>query len=885
MPTIRKLVAILSSDVHGYSRLMGDDERATFEAVVALRTLMKGEIERHAGRVVDATGDALLAEFASAVEAVRCACAIQRRLAARNDPLPEARRMRLRIGVNLGDVLESEGALYGDGVNIAARVQTTAEPGGVCISAAVHQQVLGKLTLCYEPVAEQHYKNIAHAVAAYRVRDPAAEPPSVPSLAVEGAQVAAAAPSGTQLPRALSSFIGRAADLASIARLLERHRLVTLVGPGGIGKTRLALQSATLAAALFPDGVRLVELAALAEARLVAQAVATALDIKAAAGMPVTQALLAGLKDRRLLLVLDNCEHLLQACADLARLLLEASPGLVVLASSREALRVSGEVSYPVPALALPEPALALADAALPACEAMQLFAERAVAAQPAFELDAANWPAVAGICRQLDGIPLAIELAASRVRSLSVDHIAAHLNDRFRLLTRGDRSALPRQQTLRALIDWSHDLLEVSERLLLRRLSVFAGGFTLEAAEAVTSGEGLEVDVVAEVLSRLVERSMVESRLGGGRYRLLQTVRQYALDRLAETSEGAAVRNRHLDCMLELAETARVRLSGADQAEWLALLDLETENFLSAHAWCDHAPNGAQAGLRLMFALKLYLFNRGLLAPLRHGVQHALARRGADLRDIHRCRALQTAGQAAFMTGRFAEAQTHLEEALAIAQELGDAGRAASVLQTLGMTCVAQDDRPAAHRYLQQALALAQERGDKREHAAALNALAQLHRIEGTLDTAQPLYEQALNLTRELGDHENTAVALLNLALLAIGHHAASPAADLAREALGIAEAIGSQLTGANVLAVAAGIATLRADWARAAWFRGAAESQMKRMGLHLDPADHALLEPLALRCRQALSSESFAASHASGCAADYTDAIAATRAWLVNR
>ena len=873
----RKLAAILSSDVFGYSRLMGEDEQATYEAVVGLRALMRRQVERHAGRVVDATGDALLAEFASAVEAVRCACEIQRELARVNADRPEPRRMRVRIGINLGDVLESDGALYGDGVNIAARVQTAGEPGGVCISGAVHEQVLDKLPLRFDAVAESSFKNIARPIAAYHVRaagiaelPPAALPVRRPS---------------SNLPRQLSSFVGRAADIVAVHTLLGAGRLVSLVGPGGIGKTRLALQVASRVSSQIADEVWLVELAALSDPRLVPQAVASTLGIKAEAGRPVIEALLAALRGRRILMLLDNCEHLAQACAELTRQLLQAVPGLRVLATSREPLRVAGEASHPVAVLATPDAQQTgmAADAIEP--EAVQLFVERAVAAQPGFRLTPQNWPAVAAICRRLDGIALAIELAAARVRSMSVAQIAARLSDRFHLLTRGDRTALPRQQTLRALIDWSYDLLAEPERMLFRRLSVFAGGWTLEAAEAVGAAGDADIADVPDLLGRLVEKSMVEVDLTSGRYRLLQSVRQYALDRLEESGQADAVRDRHLAWMLELAETARPHLTGPDQATRMEQLDAEGDNFLAAHAWCNQSADGAQSGLRLMFALKLYLFNRGLLAPLRRGVLDALARPGAQVRDIHRCRALQAAGQVEFMTGHYDSAKIRLEEALGIADELGDAGRAASVLQTLGMTCVAQGDRPAAHRFLRQALDLAQGRGDKREHAAALNALAQLQRIEGTLDAAQPLYEQALALTRELGDHESTAVALLNLALVAIGRGVSVTAIGLLLEALDIAEAIGSQLAGANMLAITAGVAATREDWADAAWFHAAATAQMRLTGQRPDPADDALLAPLAARTREAMNEPTFETSASSGAAATYDQSLGAARAWLVSR
>ncbi len=881
MQASRKLAAIFSSDVFGYSRLMSDDEQATLDAIVETRQVVAAHVAQHAGRVVDASGDAVLAEFPSAIEAVRCACEIQRELALRNAPRAEHRRMHLRIGLNLGDVIERDGALYGDGVNIAARVQTAGEPGGVCISGSIREQVEGKLPLRFEAVGERHFKNIDRAISAFHVRE-SADNGGAPRAGSNASNATAPTRPRSNLPQPLSSFVGRASDIAAVRQMLARQRLVTLLGPGGIGKTRLSLQVAADVVSDFPDGVWLVELAALADTRLVKQAVATVLGVKEEAGRPLIEALLRALVDKRLLLILDNCEHLLQGCAELAQQLLQASVGVKVLASSREPLHVGGEASYLVPALATPNSQQALAFDGVGDFEAVQLFVERAVAAQPAFELSPQNSLAVVGICRRLDGIPLAIELAAARVRALSVENIAARLSDRFHLLTRGDRNALPRQQTLRAMIDWSHDLLSEPERVLYRRLSVFAGGWTLEAAEAVGAGDPSEARDVPDLLSRLVERSMVEAEVGGRRYRLLQSVRQHAAERLDDAGEGDTVRERHLAFFLSLAEAASAQLSGPEQAQWLERLDPEQENFLTAHRWCDRSVQGAEAGLRLMFALKLYLFNRGFLAPLHWGTRDALARPGAQARTIVRCRALHTAGQVGCLMGRFDEAHAQLEDALGIAHELGDTGRAASVLQTLGMTCVGEGDRVAARRYLEQALALAQQRGDQRELAAALNALAQLHRFEGTLDAAEPLYELGLTLARQIGDREITAVALLNLAMVAIGRSEPARASNMLLEALDIAELIGSRPAGGNALAVTSGLAAMRENWTQAAWFFGAAQTQMHHTGIRLDAADEAFLAPWLAQAREAFPPADFANAESSARRLSYEQAIASARSWL---
>jgi len=408
----------------------------------------------------------------------------------------------------------------------------------------------------------------------------------------------------------------------------------------------------------YPDGAWFVELAPLSDERHVAQAAALVLDVTEEAGKPVIDALAKSVRDKRLLLVLDNCEHLLRACADLAKRLLQAGPHIRILASSREPLHVAGEMVYQVPAMATPQ--------------AIRLFVDRARAANSAFEVAPESAARVVEICNRLDGIPLAIELAAARVRALSVEKIAERLDDRFRLLTGGDQTALPRQQTLRASMDWSYELLSAPERILLCRLGVFAGGWTLEAAESVAGdGEVGQAGTVLELLTGLVEKSLVAPDFGGERYRLLETVRQYALEQLAQSGEADTIRGRHLAYYIDFASKARPELVGPEQVRWLERLDVERENLLSAHAWCAHAAEGQELGLRLVAMLKQYWQRRGLLG-LAYGVMlEALAR--APARSRPRCRTLFDAGQVGYFLGLYGEARAHLEESIAIGRELAE--------------------------------------------------------------------------------------------------------------------------------------------------------------------------------------------------------------------
>jgi len=627
-----------------------------------------------------------------------------------------------------------------------------------------------------------------------------------------------------------------------------------------------------------------VELAPLADPRLVPQAVANALGVKEGrgeSGPDVLESLATHVRDRRLLLVLDNCEHLLEACAHLAKALLEASPGLHILATSREALRVGGESVYPLSPLAVAELGPGARAEAVAANEAAMLFVDRASLAQPGFRLTDANAAAVAGICRQLDGIPLAIELAAARARALPVEAIADRVGQRLPLGP-GDPTMHARQRTVRALIDWSHDLLAEEERVALRRLAVFAGGWTVEAAEAVVAGDPVDEPAVLDLLVSLVEKSLVVPERDSGRFRLLDTVRHYALERLESSGESAAVRSRHLAWFLRLAEAASAELVGPAQAAWLARLDPERGNFLAAHAWCELAEGGAEAGLRLVRALRRYAVNRGM-PGLAHGmVLEALARPGAQARTLARCRALFDAGQLDSWMGRYAAARGFLAESLAIARELGDAAREEAALQALGLVLLGLGDLQAAGTHFEEALGRARALGNRRELAAALIALAQLRRLEGRPDAAAALYGEAAAIARELGDRETIAIALLNLAMVAIDRAEPERSRESIAEAIAIASETGSKPVAQGALDACAGLAAARGQWERAARFCGMARALLDLTGLHRDPADEAFLAPRAAAARQALGDAAFDEAQAAGRALGPGEALAEARAWI---
>jgi non-specific serine/threonine protein kinase len=497
------------------------------------------------------------------------------------------------------------------------------------------------------------------------------------------------------LPVQLTSFIGREQELAEVQELLASTRLLTLTGTGGVGKTRLALQVAAAQIDRYPQGVWMVGLAPLADPSLVPGAVLAALDVPEQPGRLPLATLLDALRTRQLLLVLDNCEHLLDACAGLTEALLRACPGLRILATSREPLGLAGETRYRVPSLAVPGPDQAASPTAVARCVAVRLFVERARAVQPAFALSAA---AVAEVCARLDGIPLALELAAARLGGLGLAELAARLDRQFQLLTGGSRTALPRQQTLRATVAWSYDLLTSQEQALFARLSVFAGGWSLEGAEAVGAGGTIAAEEVLDLLVRLVDKSLVlaeETADGSTRYRLLETLRQYGQERLA-AGETAQVRHRHAAYYLALAERADRRFTGPDQLRWLDRIEREHDNLRAALSWClggdehrgrDEAAALGETGLRLAGALYWFWFFRDHHREALVWLERALAQ-GSVAPAAVRAKALFGAATFASSHHDFARSAGYLSESIVLSRAAGDTRQLVLALSVLGGVC-----------------------------------------------------------------------------------------------------------------------------------------------------------------------------------------------------
>ena len=723
------------------------------------------------------------------------------------------------------------------------------------------------------------------------------------------------------LPMQLTSFIGRELELEEVNRLLSSTRLLTLTGVGGTGKTRLALHLAAdmIAMERFANGVWLVEFAPLADSTLVTQTIASTLGIREQPGRTILDALTDYVRAKSILLIFDNCEHLIQTCAQLADTLLRAAPRLKILATSREALGITGETVYRVPSLPLPVSQRLHTLDALAQNECVHLFIDRAMATQPFFRLKEKNASAVVDICRRLDGIPLAIELAAARTKVLPPEEIATRLDDRFRLLTGGSRTALERHQTLFALIEWSHNLLPEPERILLRRLSVFSGGWTFEAAEVVCAA-GLDEDVL-DLLTHLVDKSLVavEEERGEARYRLPETIRQYARDKLFESGEGKNIRDRHLEFFIRFAETAEPKLRSAEQLVWLDRLETEHDNLRTALAWSLES-DYSESALRLSGALFYFWLLRGYVSEGQKWLDDALAlaaRRqpggaAAETRPDMAQRAKVLVGDAYMRLALLSDltgARQRLEESMGLWRELGDKWWIAVALAFFGlMTGITGDvqtsfarveegvslarqeedpwplanclirlgerlkatDLTAARQILEEAVAVARSTGDRSLLSEALNELVPVYYAEGNLITAASLEEEALAEARAIRSFQGSFLALLQMVLISCLKNDPK-AKEYCLELWALVRDMGSAL-GIGLGLMAFGVAeSCGGDPGRGVRLFAAAQSLLVQRGIGFfsslgdDPTLKVIMQPIA-KAQAQLGPEVFQAAWAEG-------------------
>ena len=577
-----------------------------------------------------------------------------------------------------------------------------------------------------------------------------------------------------ELPIEVTSFIGRQAVIEEVTGALSDSRLVTLIGPGGSGKTRLALRVAKQLIPAYPDGVVWVELVSLEDPNLIPQTVAGVMKVIDQGGEMPLKSLTSHLRDISPLLILDNCEHLIEASAKFSDHLLRTCPRLYILATSREALGIDGENTYEVPPMRVPYDGESLSLEDLAAFESIQLFTNRAKSVLPDFELSEATATHVYQICRQLDGIPLAIELAAARVKMLTVSQIVGRLDDRFRLLTSGKRTALPHHQTLRAMIDWSYGLLAEGEQILFNRLAVFSGGWTLEAAEQVCSGDGINEMNVLDLLTQLMEKSMIyvdRSMWKEPRYRFLETIRQYASEKLSAAGEIEELKDRHLAYYLQLVEYANPKLAGSEQTIWLNRMEADHDNLRAALEWSTCKDSGENLSLKIAIPLGEFWKYRGFITEGRKRLRAVLDCQDADVVSLERGEVLDKAATLAYYQGDYDESHSLWAEGLQTYKKLGDGGKQGEAFALTGLANTATEggNYESASRLFEQALVIMREIGDTSGTANTIRNLGWAAMRPGDYIKARERLEEALMLYRQLDDKNGIASCLSGLGEVAV--------------------------------------------------------------------------------------------------------------------
>lgn len=859
-------VTFLFTDIEGSTQLWEKYPEAMKAALAKHDALLKVAIESNHGHIIKTTGDGVHAVFTTALDAINAAitaqCTLQSFILSSS-----SFALKVRMGLHTGEAELRDGDYYGGTLNRAARLMSAGHGEQILIPDVTAQVVREHLpaNVSLLDLGEHHLKGLLRAEKIYQVNAPELQKEFPPLNSIPTAT--------NNLPAQLTSFIGREKEIREAKEKLSSAKLLTLIGPGGTGKTRLSIQLGTEVLPNFTDGVWFIELAPLANPALILQTIASVLNVRAQMGVSLKDIVIDYLRAKNLLLIFDNCEHLVEACAQLADEFLHHAPNIKIIASSREALGIGGETVYRVPSLSLPNQAQASREA-LAGFESIQLFVERARAANPKFYLTEKNASSVAQICRRLDGIPLALELAAARVTVFSAEQIATRLDDRFKLLTGGSRTALPRQQTLRALIDWSYDLLSEDERALLRQLSVFAGGWVFEAAEAICN----DLDVLS-LLTQLVNKSLITMDDEGAepRYRLLETVRQYARDKLMEAGEAEQMRNCHLAYFVQLTENAEQELREGSAMSWINRLEAESDNLRAAFEW--GLETNVTAVLVMAHSLQYFWYRRGYETEGRRWIAQAFeqiqslpavegnpAAGQARQRMAVTAKAWQAMALLATSQGDVLNATSASQKGVELARQLGDKRLLATVLAfgvsikimfgasgyedsvmdevvriahesgdsfalnlsycIVGLNMLSKgQDTPTANAYMSKGLALMKNTPHHFWQTGIPFALGMIARIQGRFDEAREHLTPLLVVLRNLGDQHRTNMILSDFAHMERleGHH--DQAESMYRETILEWQRLGHRAAVANQLECFAFIAKAQEQPEHALKLLGAAE------------------------------------------------------------
>ncbi len=788
-------ITFVLTDVVGSTRLWEQHPTAMSAVMERHDRLIAQIVAHHGGSVVRARseGDSSFAVFRSAPDAVACCLGLQR--AFRDEPWPEGISVPIRVGALTGSAERTGTDYAGTAVNRCARIRDLAGAGHVLLAETTTEVIRDVLPTgaSLRELGEVRLRGLSRPERIFQLRH-ADLPDDTPEIRTADVP--------NNIPARLTNFVGREDERRWLeSQLTTGPRVVTLTGSGGAGKTRLALEAATDVMRRFEDGVWFVELGGLGRPDLVPNQVASVLQVREQRGRSIVDEVIDRLRGARALLVLDNCEHVIAAAAALVGTLLQACTSLRVLATSREPLGVGGEVRLPVPPLAVPDVDDTAALEEISAADSVALFLDRARLVRPGFDADAGNVHALASIVRRLDGIPLAIELAAARIATMTVEEIARRIEDRFWLLSHGPRTAPSRHKTLRLAVDWGHELLDESERALFRRLSVFAGWFGAEQASSICSGTPIDERDVVLVLSSLVDKSFLvrESADGATAYRMLETIRLYAREKLDAAGETAEVRNAHLTWCCRFVDQARPQIHGPSPQSWLDRMEDEHDDIREALNWARSGGDAA-VGLRLAAGMGGIWTIRGYESEGRQWLESLLAL-AATAGDDVRAHGLRAIGILAMRQGEVAVARSYLDQALALARECGDRHGEAEALEKLGGVALMGGEVELASSVYQEALGIFRELGEARAEATTLARMGNIAIASRDHERARTLLMQSLAIRRELGNVLGIAEALFQLGGVAANRRRFDEARPLFEEALAIARPQGWNVVVAPVL------------------------------------------------------------------------------------
>ncbi len=819
-------VTFLFTDIEGSTKLAQEFHDRLPEVLNIHNSILRNATESNNGFVFRIIGDAFCCAFADCNKAIKAAVDAQKSLGAESwgDAV-----IKVRMGIHTG-YAEWSGTDYMGYITLARvnRVMSAAYGGQILVSSDAFNKIdfdgLGEIT--FRDLGERRLKDLIQPMKLYQVISPGVHSEFPPLNTLDARP--------NNLPVQLTSFIGREKDLSELKKFLSGSRLVTLLGTGGTGKTRLALQAGADIIDEYSNGVWFADLSSLQDPLLLPQHLEQMFGISERQKQSPEELLVEFLKDKELLIILDNCEQLIEACATLVQSILQKSSKVKILATSRESLRCHGELIYKVSSLNHPEPNEKVTPEQLTQYEAVRLFIERALSVNPAFRVNNNNAPALAQICTQLDGIPLALELAAVRTKVLSLEDICLRLEDRFALLTGGKRTSLPRQKTLRAMIDWSFDLLSENERILWRRLCIFSGGWTLEVAEQICADEFLDNYDILDLTNELAEKSVISFSEQSGKFRMLETIRQYGAEKLREAGEERKFCDRHFYYYLNMCESSFADMNGPRSKAWLDRFEDDYANIHSALKWASE--NGLyEEGNRLSFALgKLwevrgYLFEgnmwmqkflqdttvltqqtisrskrlAGILATILGENERALrltkesleiSRETDDKNGISQC--LNVLGMISFDMSNLKDAKEYLTEALSIRRQIGRNIGLCSALNSLGLTIIQEGEYSKALEYFEEAMEIADEFDDDMYKGILYNNLGEVYDYLGNYEKSMEYLELGIEVDRNLGNKNGIGVSLYNLATLAMKNEDYVTSERLFSESLIIAKETGFKLS-----------------------------------------------------------------------------------------